>query len=629
MKKFISIAVAATMLAGSIAAFAGCGEIKLPEVNWDVDLTKPIELRGLFPNAGMKAFGKDDTAKIIERETGYKVKYEELASQGMESTVGNYLGTREKFNFMKLNDGCYTPYLEKGYFLDLTDLLEKTPEGQVLYQLIDLMDYGWEAVTYTDSKGEKHIYGIPDFGYVHMIDTALIWNTNHLEQIGFEEKYNHALPETLSEVTWAFETLQKKFNPKGDGNYHAFGVPGAASAEVNPIAACFEVPNQFFVDKDGSVKIKNLSDNMTDYVQYMNYLYNYKIDVPGVDKPVSSGILSSNWNNSDSKTVNQIFAQGLHSCIAIPYWYVTPLVDAIVDHGVIAKAMGVANDFQTMHDEAIAWTLRIRGDGYTFKNVNGEDVSCKTQEKALLPGDPGGVSYYTVIPAYMAENARYVIDYLAKKMEAFGAFFGGDEGVHWNEIDAPAGAPKAEDYTEENDAEFTAHESFKDMICFVRPYSYEYKDARSGEEKTVTVKEEGKLIKLTEQYAKGQIADNSQYCTGTNAKAAKVYCHLHELGFNAWYYCDNFADPSEWISNPMFMAPTMRLWAPVNIDSRSFYLTGVENAIRAKDPLNELAVNRAGALQKFNKVDGVYYFYWSDDVSAEMTAWYNANRKIK
>lgn len=607
MKKAVCIALATAMFAASVAVFSGCemGTVYESNINWDVDLSQPIELTGLFPATGMTSFGKDDTAKIIEDKTGYKVKYEELGITGMETDVSNYLTDQKPYDFMKLNDGCFSPYLENGTFLDLTELLEKTPEGKVLYQLIDLMDNGWESVKYVDNEGKSHIYGIPDFGYVRMVDAGLIWNKDHLKQIGFEAQYGHELPETLSEVTWAFETLQQKFNPDGKGQYHALGIPGASSAEVVPIESCFEVPYQFYVDDQGKIQQKNFSDNMTDYVMYMSYLR-------------SKGILSEEWNGRDMPTVNQLFAEELHSCVYLTYWNVTALVNAVVSKGIIAKSMGVENTFNNMHDLAIDWTLRIRGDGYTFTDVTGQKVSCKNQEKALLPGDPGGVSYYTVIPAYMGDHARYVIDYLAKKMEAFADFFGGTEGVHWNRIDAPAGAPKAEDYTgtKENDAEFTKYESFTDKICFVRPYTYTYIDGRSGEDKEVTVHEDGKWIQLTDRYVQ-YIADNSQYCTGTNAITAKVYCHLHEIGFNAWYYCDNFADPSEWISNPMYMAPFMKLWAKVNINARSHLLTGVEHAINSTDPRSELEINRSSAIKKK---------FWTDEMSQEMTDWYNSSR---
>ena len=619
MKKVVSVVLAASLLAGALSMFAGCGQEYAAEIDWDVDLSKPIQLKGLFPNSGMQNFGnsdKDDTAKIIEEATGYKLVYEELASTGAESAVETYLSDRQKFNFMKLDEGCYTTYLD-GTLLDLTDLLEKTPEGQVLYQLIDLMDYGWDAVKYTDEEGKQHIYAIPDFGYVNMIDQALVWNVNHLEQIGFETEYGHALPETLSEVTWALEKLQTKFNPTGNGNYHALGVPGASSAEVNQLAACFEVPYKFYLDENEKIQQKTYSKNMEDYIQYMNYLYR-------------KGIISNGWNSSSTTQESMAFSQELHSCIYINYWSIRTLINGIVAQKQIAEKMGITNDYQTVHDEAIAWTLRIRGDGYTFKNVKNEDVSCKNQEKAMMPGDAGGISYYTVIPAYMAQNARHVINYLAKKMEAFAKFYGGEEGVHYNRLtDAEIqrrGLPKAEDYTVENDALYTQGESFNEKIAFVRPYSYEYTDARSGEEKTVTVSEEGKWVQLTPRYQE-YIAENSQYCTGTNSVAAKVYCHLHELAFDAWYYCDNFADEESYIHDPMYMAPMMSLWAPVNIVSRSFLLTGVEKSISNSDPVKRLNWYRDNAKEKTATKQGKTYYYWSDAISQEMTDWYNANRK--
>lgn len=247
----------------------------------------------------------------------------------------------------------------------------------------------------------------------------------------------------------------------------------------------------------------------------------------------------------------------------------------------------------------------------------------------MLRGDPGGVSYYTVIPYYMRENARYVIDYLGKKMEAFANFFGGDEGVHWNVVDAPAGAPAAEDYTEENDAEYTKYENFSESICFVRPYSYTFTDYRKSEEgEEVTVSEPGKWIQLTQRY-KDFISNNSQYCTGTNAVTAKIYCHLHELGFDAWYYCDNFPDESSYIHNPMYMAPFMKKWSQVNILARSWLLTGIEGAIGTVDgnPLDTLDFYRNGCRQKYVSKSGERFYYWADDVSDEMTAWYNASHQ--
>lgn len=661
MKKLWCLAVASIIAVSACASLSACGDLfegpyKKGEeyINWDVDLSQPIKLKGYFPDSGVKNFGnpkKDDTAEIIEEKTGYEVEVYEQKGSGMEGEVKNILehpkDKNSQYNFMKLNDACYTPYLERGAFLDLKRLLEETPEGKVLYQLVDMMDSGWESVKYTDSEGVEHIYGIPDFGYVHMTDSALIWNVAHLRQIGFEEHFGHELPETLSEADWAFYHLQETFKSKS--GYRVLGVPGAASAEVNPIAGCFEVPYNFYVDEDGNIQIKNKSQNMYDYVDYMNRLYR-------------DHILSEAWNTVNAGTIEQNFGDELHSVVYLTYWEVTNLVNNIKSKESFvahyneqfpeAQISNIAPEIRT---NAIKWTTRLRGDGFSFENAQNETVTCKDQTTSKLIGNDGGVSYYTVIPAHMPESARYVIDYLAKKMEIFADFFGGNgllledqeaygndpenfpTDTHWYEIPTPAGAPDPEDYkeTEEIDAKYTAFEDFDEGIAFLRPMKYTYKDTRlkanggnseNGEEVTVEVNEPGRWVKVTQRYI-DYIANNSQYCTGTQAIAARVYCHLHELGFKAWYYCNYFTDEESWIPNPLAMSPVFKLWGPVNINARSHFLTGVESAICEKEGKTKSMLDSFMKEAIEGKTVGKdTVVYWSDAMSEEMTAWYNSHK---
>ena len=621
MNKKLAVVVAGVMLASCMTAFVGCGTEYTSDINWDVDLSKPIELRGLFPETGMGAFGKDDSAKIIEEKTGYKMIYQEMGANA-DNDVQKFLSTVEPFHIMKLTEAQYHPYLEDGTFLDLTDLLENTPQGRTLYQLIDLMEYGWDSVKYTDEEGKEHIYAIPDFGFVCMTDSALLWNLDHLNQIGFQDKYHVEIPETLEQVTWALETLQAKFG--SNSSYHALGIPGSNSCELTPLKGAFEMPFRFYVDDDGKIQQYVFSDNTTKYVKYMNKLRH-------------QNILSEAWQNETQAGANQKFAQELNSCTYISYWNVTPLINAVVSQGLIAKSMGLGtadNNYEYMRDNAIRWGLRIKGDG-----TDGSYV----QEQALLEGDPGGVSYYTVIPSYMAEDALYVIDYLSKKIEAFADFYAGQEGTHWNKIqpaDFDETAPAAADYTEEKDDEYTAHENLAEKIIFIRPYEYSYtkysnKDASAGnrldtenmDEEVITVKGGGFWAKLTKRYI-DQIADNSQYCTGTNAISAKSLFHFRETGFDAWPVSEPKGEGR--IPDPMFMCPPMKMWAPISILSRTVLKNGIASAIDAADPVESLNATRQGAREKFLRKDGVKYFYWSDEISQEMTKWYTevkVNRK--
>ncbi len=602
MKRIISVLLAGAMLASGAAALAGCGELYQHEINWDVDLSKPIPLKGLYPTTGMPSFGSDDTAAIIQEVTGYQIQYQELGLNE-DNEVNGYLSTQEKFHFMKLTEAQYHPYLANGTFLDLTELLEKTESGRKLKALIDLMDYGWDAAAYVDKDGVRHLYGIPDFGYSVMVDSALIWNADHLKKIGYEEDGEAKIPETLGEVTDALEKLQALFGAD-NATYHALGIPGSNSSNINPIMSAFGCPLEFYVDADGNIQQYVFHEGVTKYVKYMNGLRRKKI-------------ISDAWQKSSSEDNCSKFANELISCTYQPYWYVTPLANSVVSNKKIAAAMGMENTYENVRDHVLRYQLRVRGDG-----TEGSPV----QEKAMIQGDDAGVSYYTVIPAYMAEDALYVIDFLGKKMEHFAQFYGGTEGTHWNKLtpaDFDASAPAAEEYTEERDAEFTAHENYAEKIIFVRPYSYTYDYGTAEDPHPVSVSGGGFWCQLTQRYI-DHIVNNSQYCNGTNAVEANSLFHLRETGFDGWQVVTVKDDTI--ITNPMTMAPPLEHWAPISILARTTAKRGIASAIDATDPEAAIANTREGMRTTSAKKNNERYYYWSDTIVAEMTNWY---REVK
>ncbi len=713
MKKFVSVAVASMMLLSGMAAFAGCGKLYEGDIDWNVDLSKPIKLKGLYPETGIGEFGTDDTAKIIKKTTGYDIEYKELGSNA-DSDVTNYLNTHAEFHFMKLTEAEYHAHLEKAELCDLTELLHTTTAGRILYQLIDLMNYGWDAVTYVDDAGKEHIYGVPDFGYVSMTDSAMIWNTQHLEIIGFAKQFPEnvsGLPETVTEVTWALEECQKYFGETT--GYHAFGLPGSNSVEVTQLKGAFEVPFAFYVDDNGDIMQYVYSDNTTDYAMYMNMLR-------------KENVLSKDWQSESASGINEKFAAELYSCVFLPYWNIEGLLQTIVSQQTIIKHLGASVDaigttdaekYEWVKANAIGWQLRVRGDGYTFLGDDGEQHSCRTQTKARIEGGEAGVSYYTCIPAYMQDQALYVIDFLAKKMEYFGDFYGGNgyskeqieqdyggdpknlpEDTHWYEIDAPEGAPTKDDYAtyveEYKAAGYTDERMIGELIesevynqyedlgakkIFLRPYSFSYikytnKDPSQGnilhidhvckcgyvydekagapatetqekipagtrwgqlpetfvcpqcgaakstftedesqlDQELVTYSKPGMWVQLTKRY-QDVLADNSQYCNGTNAISARILFHLRETGFNAWRVVTPTDDTL--ILNPMAMSPPLKLWAKHSIDCRTLLKNGICSAIDAAEGrcLKALTTVREGAIQKK---------YWNDAIKQELTDWY-------
>lgn len=584
MKKIVSFITAAALGLSLAGAFAGCGTLYTASINWDVDLSNPIEIRMLYPETGMPGFGSDHTAELIEEATGYTGIYEEVSGSDADNQINNILSTQGEYHILKLTEAQYHPYVANGTFLDLTELLQNTESGRKLYEIIDLMPGAWDAVTYTDEDGNTGIYGIPDTGYTAMEDYALVWNKVHLEEIGWYENHDD-VPQTMTELTEALLGLQAYFgdgeyngrvNPDGaDSNYHAFGIGGSNSAAVEIIMAAYDAPGatMFYVDDDGMIQFYIYHEGVEGYVEYMNMLR-------------KANVLSASWQSSDAANICSNFANEANSCLFLTYWWVTPLCQTIVANGLLEE-YGMTNDYDTAHDELIAWNTRIRGDG---------SYGSSEQEVAKHIGGTDGIAYYTVIPYYMAEDAVYIIDYLGKKLENYALFYGGEEGVDWVEVDAPA----------------DGEEDWANSIIYMEPWSYEL----DGE----TITGGGKWVQLTQSYV-DNIVDNSQYATGTNVVEARSLFHLREVGFDAWPVA--VPDDGTLIKSAMAMMPVFESWAPISILSRTRALRGMATAIDAADATAALNITRQALRETYARRNGVTYYYWSDEISREMTEWYN------
>lgn len=633
-------------------ALVGCGKgpnFDGPQINYNVDLSKPIEINAMYPATGISGFGVDDTAKIVELKTGYKTKYNELSEGNADNDVSNIFLNQEKYNMIKLTEAQYQPNAKEGTLLDLTEVLQKTEQGRLLYQLIDLMPNGWDAVTFEKEDGTKAIYAIPDFGYCVMEDEALVWNTDHLKQIGYVNQDGSVkIPSTLGEFTDALTKLQAKYGASNSA-YHAFTIPGSNWSNINPLMSAFDCPNGYYLDENGNIQMYIYDKSVENYATYMHTLR-------------EQNIIPKQWQNIDQASSIAAMADGTASVTIMAYWWVESLVNSIVAKGTLATQANVTNDYQTVHDEVICWTTRIRGDGTSGSN---------NQAKAKRIGGDDGVSYYTAIPYYMAEDAMYVIDYLSKKLLYFAEYYGGiglskeemaakvtnegvtinddyiENNVHWIEVDAPQGA-KA--YYEANDYSYQAFEDYTNKIIYLRPYTYtvnyeidtklshpvkdgETKTIKSncqsityslnGKTMTMEVTGGGKWVRLTERYME-QIVDNSQYCTGTNSVCANVLFHLRETGYDAWQVTVPMDDSI--ILNPISMIPPTKYWAPISILSRTVAKRGIASAIdcpQSTTPAKALAITRQSLLETYKKgLNGEKYYYWSDQISEEMTNWY-------
>jgi putative aldouronate transport system substrate-binding protein len=389
MKKFLKNLSLISMTTILGLTFTSCKGGKInTSVDYDVDLNNKIDLVALFPNSGMNdnEFNNGYSAQLINQLTGYKTTYRQLSDSSADNEVTNYLSSQEPINVMKLAEGQYEAHVTKGAFLDLTDLLKKY--GQDI--LATIPKESWDTVT-LDGK----IYAIPETAFAAMSDCALVFNLDHLKEIGYEK-----LPETLGELTDVFTKLQAKYSVN-NANYHAFGLAGS-QPDCTTISSTFELPLEFFENSEGKIENMIYHENFMPYMNYMNSL-------------VRSSVLASSWSTQVGSDIISNFAKGNISVGFMNYWSITPLLEL----------MAGSSNYKSVEEarNAIDWTLRIRGDGTS---------GSKVQEVAKYRTSIGN-AYYVVIPIYMAKNAGYAIDWINTKIkdDNYAKLYGGVEGTDW------------------------------------------------------------------------------------------------------------------------------------------------------------------------------------------------------
>lgn len=384
-KKCGTLLIALALMCSTV----GCGGIN---ENWlDVDVTqnKPT-LSGLYPTSGMRdsEFQDSPTTRAFEEMTGYKVNYYQISGSNEEAEVGNALLEDNTYSFIKCARGAFDQYVVQDAFLDLTELLNRY--GQNLLETIS--DDLWEACTYNGK-----IYAIPEYGYGDMQNGALVFNAEHLERAGITK-----LPETLTEFTDAIYKLQRTLGAN-DNNYHALAM-SAASAIIPVLAGSFDVPKEFYEDENGKVTRDIYSDEMLNYIKYMNRL-------------VRDNCLPANWDSAQDAQLMGWFTNENISVVHLPYWYVTPLCEQMTANK--------ADKYPTVEAAraGLKWQTRIKGDG--------SDGSPVQEKGKLLVEDD--IAYFITIPYQSRAQAAYTIDWMNTRItdENYRRFIIGEEGVSY------------------------------------------------------------------------------------------------------------------------------------------------------------------------------------------------------
>lgn len=371
-----------------VFALCSCSGAGFTDVSVDmsVDLNNKIPLKGLYPNSGSSnsGFANSYTTSLLKEITGYDVEYVQVLDSDMKSSVQNYILKEEPFNFIKMDEGTYEGLVTQNSFLDLKPLLEKY--GQNL--LANIPQEAWDAVTY-----EGKIYAIPEIAFSPMQDCALVWNLEHLNEVGITK-----IPSTVAEVTEAFEKLHAA--KSSSSTYRVFGLAGSQS-DCEVLSSAWETPNKFFVNDEGKIQQAIYHENYISYMSYMNQM-------------VVKGWLPREWQSTVSTGILTNLANGNISCGYLNYWSMNTLYSLVAS----SKNISIEQAKQT-----IGFSTRIKGDG-----TSGSVVQEEAKFKSGI-----GLAYYISIPSYMGNGAAYAIDWMNSKItdEAVQRINGGDEGVHY------------------------------------------------------------------------------------------------------------------------------------------------------------------------------------------------------
>lgn len=400
------------------------------------------------------------------------------------------------------------------------------------------------------------IYGIPEVGFAGMIGHALVWNMDQLNAVGITK-----VPETITEVTTALYALQNRFS-QGNQTYHAFTMAGAQAYMAN-LAAAWDLPENFYVNEEGKVSHTMYHPQYQPYMAWVNQL-------------IIDNVISGGWKGYSSADIISKFSKEELGCAFINYWSINDIVTKMAQSKGISEEEARAN---------IAWSVYIKGDG---------NYGTPVQEEAKYVSY-ATIGYYCCVPVHMADYTSYVINWLDSRItvEAFEGYRLGDEGVHFEYVDSsdPDGV---------------------EVLLSKRD-----EDGKAVVDNEGNVIYETKYVKTLPAYQE-EILPTSMYQCGVNPDVGKNLWILSEKTYKAWSVMVDNDSPNA-LGNAIAMAPYIKGWSEIDIESRSWVLT-VE-----QQTLINLDASRLESNINYLKKQWVKKF-WTDEVDANVQAWYQSKK---
>lgn len=566
MKNSLKVLAILSCTAAISACFGGTALDPKPDLNVDVSQHSDIKINAYFPAFGCDAKKVSDgfLANQIREMTTYQVDFHQLSESGGDTEVNKLLSTKEPVDMLKCAPTLFNSYVTDGYFTDLTDVIEKygdTPVDSKGTKFKDIFtEEQWKACSYNGK-----IYGIPEYGHTAMVNQAMVWNTDHLKEVGITK-----IPETIKEFDDALYALQKHFGTDaGNMNYYAFGLTGNIATD-NSISPAFGVPMQFYEDANGDLQNMIMSDEMANYITYVNKL---KRD----------GIIVNDWiGQAETKSIDN-FVKGYCSVYCGSYWNIKELRRSMIasyksfpsdvksDAQKKEYVTGTSKLCELKDDALVGWRVGLRGDG---------SFNSKVQDK-FMSRDNRTVGFFITVPVACAKRAAYVVDWVIRKNteESTIMLVAGKEGVHY-------------DFTTADDPDAVA--------LYTKPVKYIKKYDKFDED----------------------ISGMSQFQTGVYCDVAREWWPIAEAGFDAWNVLlldeNGNEDSSRVIGNPFAMHPVIAKFSKYDLKGQNHVITHVQRCINA--------ANDADLASRIQNARNTYCENYYNKFASDINSWYKENK---
>lgn len=362
----------------------------------DIESDSKPELRAL------NLWSKDDyntypVAKVIEEETGYKVKYEMLPADKAMDKLNLLISSAEPYDAITItgDKAAYTDYAKMGALVDLTPLIEEF--GPNIKASVSQESF--EAM-----KVDGKIYAIPNRSS-EFASTSLLIRQDWLDKLGLK------MPTTMDELTEVLKAFKDK-DPGGNGNKGApLTIDGANPIIVN-IAGAFGIPNGWN-ERDGKLVPVPLDSGFKEYLTYAADLY-------------KQGLLDKEFAVNKDATMKEKFTSGKVGVIPVGWYDIPTIADALIKNFPDAKyayvpalmgkdgqiGLGMSGGFDRLTfipkaskhpEDAIKW-MNAKLDKDTFKLISiGEEGKHHTYEDGM---------YKPILPIFTDERGL-AVNYLS------------------------------------------------------------------------------------------------------------------------------------------------------------------------------------------------------------------------